>query len=197
MIEAERDIEVVGDVATVAEALQVTRQEAPDILLTDIRLSGDVNGVELARVLREENPDVKIIVLTNYSNEPYVRAMMEVGVAGYILKDTTPREVIESMRMVMEGTTVFSNQIAQTLVSGYLAPNRFESATASRITDREEEVLRLLAGGLSNAEITEQLSVSVGTVQFHLGNIYGKLGVRSRGEAVTKAARKGLVVMDE
>ena len=100
-IGTEPDIEVIADVSSAAEALEAARRLKPDVILTDIRLNGDVNGVGLARSLREENSDVRIVVLTNYSNEPYVRAMMELGIEGYILKDMPPREVIESVRMVI------------------------------------------------------------------------------------------------
>ena len=197
VIEAEPDMEVVGDAASAAHALQATRQLKPDVLLTDIRLKGDLNGIALAKLVREEDEKVRIVVLTNYSNEPYVRAMMDIGVEGYILKDTPPREVIELLRMVMEGRTVFSTQIARTLVRGYLGKPNTEFTKSSQITQRESEVLQLLADGSSNAQIAEYMHVSVGTVQFHLSNIYGKLGVRSRAEAISKAAREGLLVIDE
>ena len=168
VIEAEPDMEVVGDAADAAHALQATRKLKPDILLTDIRLKGDLNGIALAKQVREENEEVRIVVLTNYSNEPYVRAMMDIGVDGYILKDTPPREVIELLRMVMEGRTVFSTQIARTLVRGYLGKPNTGFTKSSQITQRESEVLQLLADGRSNAQIAEYLHVSVGTVQFHL-----------------------------
>ena len=197
-IATEPDMEVVGEVSTAPEALELTRQLNPDVVLMDIRLQGTVNGIELARQVREENPDVRLVVLTNYSNEPYIRAMMEVGVEGYVLKDTPPRDVMESVRMVMDGRTVFSKQISQAIVRGYLSPSSDrEASPQDGVTERELEVLELLIVGAPNTEIAERLHISVGTVQFHLTNIYGKLGVRSRGEAVIKAARDGLIVIDE
>ena len=123
-IAAEPDLEVVGEAASTDEAIEATRQFKPDIVLTDIRLDGDTNGIELARRVKEAHDDVGIVVLTNYSNEPYIRAMMESGVGGggYMMKDTPPRDVIEAIRMVMEGRTVFSSSVTETLVRGYLSP---------------------------------------------------------------------------
>ena len=195
---AEPDIEVIGEAATAAEAIEASRLHNPDVLLMDIRLSGGVNGVELARQLREESPDTKVVVLTNYSNEPYIRAMMEIGVEAYIIKDTPPHEVIDAIRMVMAGRTVFSAKITETVVKGYLGASSDASIIGpERVTEREREVLRSLVDGASNDEIAGQLHLSVGTVQYHLTNLYGKLGVRNRQEAVIKAAREGLIIIDE
>ena len=178
--------------------LDVASREEPDVLLTDIRLKGETNGIELARRFHIDYPTVKIIVLTNYSNEPYIKAMMEIGVKGYILKDTPAHDVIESVRMVMNGRTVYSEQISNKIVKGYLGEAfNHHSDGADRVTERESEVLSLLASGASNPEIAEYLHVSVGTIQFHLTSLYGKLGVRNRAEAVIQAAKEGLVVIDE
>ena len=197
-IASEPDMDVVGEVSTSGEALELARRLNPDVLLMDIRLKDSGNGVDLARQVREHSPDVKLVVLTNYSNEPYIRAMMEIGVEGYILKDTPPREVMESIRMVIDGRTVYSKQVSQALVRGYLSPaTDSEAGHPDGITERESAVLQLLVSGASNPDMAKRLHVSVGTIQFHLTNIYGKLGVRGRGEAVIKAAREGLVVIDE
>jgi DNA-binding NarL/FixJ family response regulator len=190
-------MEVVADVASGEEAVEMARHLQPDIMLADIRLKGRMNGVELARSIRRESPDTRIVVLTNYANEPYIREMISIGVQGYMLKDTPPRGVIESIRMVMDGRTVYSSPVSHTLVSGYLNPSSVGNGTANHITERETEVVRLLADGATNTEIAERLHISQGTVQFHLTNIYGKLGVKGRAQAVVKAARDGLVVIDE
>ena len=193
----EPDMEIVGEAEDAEGALDAIRRLKPDVILMDIRLTGNVNGIELARRVRRETQDIKIVVLTNFSNEPYIRAMMEIGVEGYILKDTPPGEVIGAVRMVLDGRTVFSEQISRTVVSGFLEHRTGSNlATPGRITEREAEILRLLAGGVSNADIAAHLNVAVGTVQYHLTSIYGKLGVRSRAEAIIKAVRKGLVVVE-
>ena len=194
----EPDFEVVGETGDGIEALETTLSLKPDVLLIDIRLGGQMNGVELARQIRERYPEVKLLVLTNYSHEPYVRAMVEIGVEGYILKDTPPHDVIESIRMVVDGQAVFSKRISQALMRGYLnALSNAELGSTEEITHREADVLRLLADGLSNAEIAKRLHISVGSVQFHLSSIYSKLGVRNRTKAIIQAARTGLVIIDE
>jgi DNA-binding NarL/FixJ family response regulator len=188
----------VGEASAPDEALEFIRHHQPDVLLTDIRLKGSANGVTLARQVRSQYPEIKIVVLTNYSNEPYIRAMMEIGVEGYILKDTPPRDIIDSLRMVMAGQTVFSALVTQRVRRGYLGSSGEPNISRSEsITERESEVLRLLANGSSNLEIAERLNLSEASVRFHLSNIYSKLGVRGRAEAIIQAAREGLVVIDE
>ena len=197
-LNAEGDFDIVGEASSASKALKLVREQQPDVVLTDIRLKGEVNGIELARRVRTEYPHVRLVVLTNYSNDPYIKAMMEVGVEGYILKDTSPREVAESIHLVMDGRTVFSAPVTQTIVRGYISTSaNSKNMHSDKITEREAEIMQHLVNGASNAEIAEQLHVSVGTVQFHLTNIYGKLRVRSRSEAIIKAARQGLVVIDE
>ena len=195
---AEPDFEVLGEAASAPEALKLVRELQPDVILTDIRLKGDMNGIELARQVRAEYPHIRLIVLTNYSNDPYIKAMMEIGVEAYILKDTPPREVVDSVRMVMDGRTVFSAPVTQTILKGYINPSRNGTdVIPDGLTDREAEVLGLLVDGSSNSEIAASLHLSIATVQFHLTNIYSKLGVRNRAQAITKAARDGLIVIDE
>ena len=217
---AEPDFEVLGEAASAPEALRLVRELQPDVILTDIRLKGDMNGIELARRVRAEYPHVRLkgdmngielarrvraeyphvrlIVLTNYSNDPYIKAMMEIGVEAYILKDTPPREVVESVRMVMDGRTVFSAPVTQTILKGYIKPSsNGTDVVPNGITDREADVLRQLVDGASNSDIAARLHLSIATVQFHLTNIYSKLGVRNRSQAITKATRDGLVVIDE
>jgi len=193
----EPDMEIVGEAEDAEGTMDAIHRLRPDVILMDIRLTGNVNGLELARRVRMEAQDIKIVILTNFSNEPYIRAMMEIGVEGYILKDTPPDEVIGAVRMVLDGRTVFSDKVTRTVVNGFL-DNRTGSdlAPLGRITEREAEILRLLADGVSNADIAAPLNVAVGTVQYHLTNIYGKLGVRGRTEAIIKAVRLGLVVVE-
>ena len=197
-LSAESDLSVVGEASNTTDALELILTKQPDLVLMDIRLDGDVNGIGLAMQIRANWPEIKIIVLTNYSYEPYIRAMMEAGVEGYLLKDVPPTEVIHSVRMVMDGRSVFSALVIQKVVKGYLgAFGGKDGNGAETITERETAVLELLANGVSNSEIAERLNISVATVQFHLTGIYGKLGVRTRSEALVQAARQGLVVLDE
>jgi NarL family two-component system response regulator LiaR len=138
------------------------------------------------------------VVLTNYSNEPYIRAMMNIGVESYMLKDTKPRKVIDSLRMVVDGQFVYSSAVTRVIMRGYLEGSQQNGKeTRVGVTFKEAEVLQLLARGEPNRRIAELLNVTVSGVQFHLTNIYGKLDVHTRSEAIVEAAREGLVVIDE
>lgn len=197
-IVAQGDFEVVAEAETASDALVAIDQHQPEVVLMDIRLKGKVNGVELARQIKEQNERVRIVVLTNYSNEPYIKAMMEIGVEGYMLKDSPPHDVIQALRMVVDGRTVFSSKVTDIIVRGYLSPGRdTRISSPDNVTKREIEVLELVADGASNMQIAASLHVSESTVQYHLTNIYSKLRVHSRAEAVIHAAREGLIVIDE
>jgi DNA-binding NarL/FixJ family response regulator len=194
----EPDFEVIGEAQDANEALELIQTSQPDVVLLDIRLKGRVSGIALARQVRSEYPQVKIMVLTNFANEPYIRAMMEVGVEGYLTKDTPAREVVESIRMLKSGRTVFSEPVAKSMVRTYVrASSGNDVDSLGAVTRREAEVLQLLSEGASNPEIAEDLHVSVSNIQYHLTNIYSKLGVRSRAEAIVRAARVGLIVIDD
>ena len=197
-LSATEEFEVMGEVGSVSEAMEIIRNRQPDLLLTDIRLEGNANGVELAMQVRAEFPNIKIVVLTNYSHEPYSKAMMEAQVEGYLLKDVPPAEVIDSMRKILDGKRVFSNPITQKLVKGYLGAYKDGgSLPIGSLTARELELLQELVHGLSNGEIAENLNVSLKTVQGYLTVIYGKMNVKTRSEAVFRAIQEGLVIVDE
>ncbi len=191
------DCEVVGEAETFQQALDLTLKLRPDVVLTDIRLKGDQTGIDLARELRQRVPEIKIIVHTNFPHEPYVRAMMELGVEGYLLKDTPPADVLEAVRMVMRGRNVYSSTISSGIVRGYLdSPYNRSRGSKQALTSREAEVLQLIADGRTNDDISEALGLSIKSVQVHLTNLYSKLGVHSRTEAIIQAARRGLIVME-
>jgi len=195
---ATEEFEVMGEVGSVSEAMEIIRNRQPDLLLTDIRLEGTANGVALAMRVRAEFPNIKIVVLTNYSHEPYIKAMMEAQVEGYLLKDVPPAEVIDSMRKILDGKRVFSNPITQKLVKGYLGAYKDGgSLPIGSLTARELELLQELVHGLSNGEIAENLNASLKTVQGYLTIIYGKMNVKTRSEAVFRAIQEGLVIVDE
>jgi DNA-binding NarL/FixJ family response regulator len=148
--------------------------------------------------MKKADPNVRIVVLTNYSNEPYIKAMMEIGVNGYLLKDSPPQDVIHALRMVFDGSTVFSSKVTAAIRKTYLNPQKdVRIASPDVVTKREIEVLELIAEGASNSEIAQNLHMSISTVQYHLKNIFNKLRVKSRAEAVIHAAREGLIVIDE
>jgi DNA-binding NarL/FixJ family response regulator len=187
-----RDFEIVGEADNADDAIAMTGLLRPNVVLLDIRLKGDRSGIEVARELRKRFPELKIVVFTNFSQEPYLRAMMEAGVDGYLLKDTPPGQIAEALRMVSQGRNVYSSQVSETLVTGYL-----KGPGNSNLTGREAEILQLIADGMNNEEIAAALRVSVKAVQLHLTNIYSKLGARNRTEALVIGARRGMVVLSE
>ena len=185
-------VEIVGEADNAADAQSSVELLQPDLVILDIRLKGSRSGVEVATNLREAHPDLKIVVLTNYAQEPYLKAMIKAGVDGYLLKDMPPSQIVEAIDMVLEGRSVYSNSINSRLVSGYL-----REGAAGDLTSREAEVLQLVADGMTNEQVAQKLSVGQKAVQMHLTSIYSKLGVSRRTEAIVQAVRKGIVVIDD
>lgn len=185
-------IEIVGEADNSEDAQKAVELLKPDLVMLDIRLKGSRSGIEVASQLRALRDDLKIVVLTNHSQEPYLRAMIKAGVDGYLLKDTAPSQIVEAVDMVLEGRSVYSNSINSRLVSGYL-----REKAAGDLTSREAEVLQLVADGMTNEQVSQKLAIGQKGVQMHLTSIYSKLGVSRRTEAVAVGVRKGIVVIDD
>lgn len=182
ILDADAGMEVVGATGEGAAAIRLVEELRPDVLLLDVRLP-DLSGVEVARRVRAAHPAVAVLVLTGYEDASYVRALLALGVGGYLGKSASGEEIVAAVRAVAAGRTVLVSAAARGAL-GEQAPT---------LTDREAEVLRLLATGRRNAEIAEALTVSLRTVEFHVGNVLSKLGARSRTDAIRKARRQGLV----
>lgn len=182
------DLEVVGDAYSGEAALALVNRLQPDVVLLDIRLPG-MNGIETARRIRDHHPGVRVLMVTAYDDEEYVRGAFEVGAVGYLSKSAPGRELVEAIRVVALGGTVLGPALLRPLLSG--SENR-----AGRLTDRELAVLQLLADGLHNKQVAARLGISARTVERHCDNIYGKLGVGSRTEAVVRAISANLVKVD-
>ncbi len=191
-LEKTSDFEVVGEADNAEDAYTAVELLSPDVVLLDIRLKGAVSGVEVANRLRTVRPGLKVTVLTNHPQEPYVRAMIQAGVDGYLLKDTPPNQIIQALGMIMRGRSVYSDSINSSLVSGYL-----KSEGVGDLTAREAEVLQLTADGQPNEVIAQRLGISEKAIHLHLGRIYSKLGVTGRADAIIQAAKRGLVVIDQ
>lgn len=185
-------IEIVGEADNSGDAQSAVELLKPDLVMLDIRLKGSRSGIEVATKLKEAHPNLKIVVLTNHSQEPYLRAMIKAGVDGYLLKDTAPSQIVEAVDMVLEGRSVYSNTINSRLVSGYL-----REKVAGDLTSREAEVLQFVADGMTNEQVSQKLAIGQKGVQMHLTSIYSKLGVSRRTEAVAQGVRKGIVVIDD
>ncbi len=188
ILEGQDDIDVVGDAETGEAALGLVNHLQPDVVLLDIRLPG-ISGIETARRLREYHPDVRVLVVSAYDDGEYVRGAFEAGAVGYLSKSAPGRELVDAVRAVAAGATV--------LRSALLKPLLNSEESQQRLTDRELAVLQMLADGLHNKQVATRLAISVRTVERHCDNIYGKLGVASRTEAVVRAISAKLVMVGD
>jgi len=199
LVDRERDMEVVGEAGDGAEAIELTGELRPDVVIMDISMP-KVNGIEATKRIKELHPTTAVLILTAYDNEQYIFALLEAGAAGYLLKNVRRDELIDAIRAVHNGEPVLHPQIARKVVQRFRerrGPPAAEEPVRDPLSEREMEVLRLAGKGISNKDIASQLSLSIRTVQAHLGNIFSKLGVGSRTEAVLFALRKGWLTLDE
>jgi DNA-binding NarL/FixJ family response regulator len=194
-LEEAGDVEVVAEAGDGAEAVRAVEAHQPDVAVLDIRMPG-VTGVEATRQIKARFPQVRVLVLTAYDDDPYVFALLQAGADGYVLKTASGDELVRAVRTVHGGRTALSPEIAAKVVRRATS-GRPEGAAdqVEPLTDREIEVLRLAARGLTNRAIGHELGISHRTVQGHLANIYGKMGVNSRTEAVTEALRRGWIII--
>ena len=192
LLKLERDIEVVGLAQDGAEAVELAAAHTPDLILMDLKMPG-INGVEATRRIRAQHPDMKILVLTTYDDDVWVFDAIRAGASGYLLKDTPREKVLEAIRGTVSGQAFVDPTVAGKLLQ-QTASQQVQPATqiTDKLTGREEDVLRLMARGLSNAEIAEQLYLSEGTVRNHVSAIFAKLDVSDRTQAVILAIRHGL-----
>lgn len=195
-LEDAEDIEVVAEADDGAAALHLIQKEHPDVAVLDIRMPV-FSGVEVTRRCKIQNPEVKVLILTAYDDDPYVFALFQAGADGYILKTSRAEELIRAVRDVYAGNKALSPEIATKVIQQ--VTQRGPSSTGRQyevLTQREIDVIRLAAQGMTNREIGDELHISHRTVQGHLANIYGKLDVNSRTEAVTEALKHGWIVID-
>jgi DNA-binding NarL/FixJ family response regulator len=195
ILELQNDIQVVGEAANGAEAVALAERRSPDVILMDIRMPV-VDGVDATRRLVAGGSPARILVLTTFDLDEYVHAAIRAGASGFLLKDVTPSKLLEAIRVVAGGDALLAPSVTRRLLERFARtlPQRDVSTEAlAGLTARESEVLRLLAGGLSNAEIAVELVVSEATVKTHISSLLRKLGLRDRVQAVILAYETGLV----
>ena len=180
------DMVVVGQAATGVEAIALVVTQRPDVVLMDLRMP-ELNGVEAIAAIRAQWPDAHVIVLTTYDGDEDIYRALQAGARGYLLKDTPRADLLETIRAVARGQTRIPPEVAARLVTRMGAPG---------LTEREIDVLRLMARGRSNKMIGAELQISEGTVKFHVNNILGKLGAEDRTQAVTAALQRGIIHLD-
>lgn len=196
-LEEEGDIVVVAEAANGTQAVELMAEHQPDVAVLDIQMP-QMTGIGATRHIKARWPDVKVLVLTVYDDDPYIFALFQAGASGYILKTASSEELITAVRAVHRGESALSPEVTDKVVA-QLATGRPLGAQpqAEVLTGRELEVLQLAARGLTNRAIGRELGISDRTVQGHLANIYGKLGVSSRTKAVTRALQRGWIVLDK
>ena len=192
MLSSLPEYEVVGEATTGEEAVALTAELQPDVILMDVQMPGK-GGIEATRRILETSPDVGVIVVTMFEDDDSVFAAMRAGARGYVLKGADKEEVFTVVRAVARGEAHFGPEIAKRLMSFFSAPRPGAPSEAfPELTAREREVLDLIAGGRSNAEITHQLFLSPKTVRNHISNIFTKLRVADRAQAIVRAREAGL-----
>ncbi len=196
ILAAEPDIEVVGEAKTGAEAVALTQELRPDVVLMDIRMP-DVNGIEATRRIlsQDHEPKPSVLILTTFDLDEYVYDALRAGASGFLLKDVPAHQLAAGIRTVGDGDALLAPSITRRLIAEFAAPRKPVSAPPSldELTPRELEVFRLLATGMSNGEIASDLFVSETTIKTHVTRILLKLGVRDRVQAVVAAYEIGLV----
>lgn len=190
ILEREPDLKVVAEAGDGREAIGYVQKAHPDVAIVDISMPV-MNGIESTREIKRLAPQTAVLVLTAYDDDEYVFAILEAGAAGYLLKNARGSELINAVRKVYEGESVLHPSIAAKVLSRVRRGPIAQDASVSDLTDREIEVLRLAAQGLSNRQIADTLVLSPRTVQSHMANIFGKLQVGSRTEAVMVGLRHG------
>lgn len=197
LLEAQPDIEVVGEATDGEEAVNKTKEVQPDIVLMDITMPG-MNGLEATRQIRQYNPDVKILVLTMHEGDEYFFKFLEVGASGYFVKGGSSTELISALRAVWHGDVFLYPTMAKKLLSDYLQRVKAgqDKQSYDGLTNREREIVKLIAEGHTNQEIAELLVLSIATVQTHRAHIMAKLGLRSPTELVKYALRRGFITLE-
>jgi DNA-binding NarL/FixJ family response regulator len=196
LLDSESDLEVVGQAANGAEGLELVDNLGPDVVLMDVRMPV-MDGVTATKEISKLHPDIAVIILTTFDDDDVIFEGLKAGAKGFLLKDISSAEMAAAIRTVAAGDGLIQPSVTRRVMAEFsrLAESRdqAESSLAEPLTDRELEVLRLIAQGLSNQEIADQLVITVGTVKNHVSSLLGKLGARDRTQAVIKAQELYLV----
>ena len=195
-LEEDESLRVIAEASDGAEALELIARQPPDVAVCDIQMPR-LNGLEATRRVKQEFPHVQVLILTAYEDDPYIFAALQAGASGYLLKTSSSDELVQAVHAVARGESALSPAVAKKLVLRAAGVSTSEEEIVEPLTDRELEVLRLAAQGLGNKQIGAALNISDRTVQGHLANIYAKLHVTTRTEAVLFAVRKKWIVLEE
>jgi|SRR5512136_1115185 DNA-binding NarL/FixJ family response regulator len=202
LLERQPDLRVVGEAADGEEAVRLAKELKPHVVVMDVRMP-KMSGVEATRRIKQEVPEVAVLVLTAHDDDEYVFALLQAGANGYLLKTAEMEELVKAIRAVAAGQSALDPVITGKVVAQFASGRSLPDVLANvkdeyeGLTEREMEILRLVGKGLTNKDIGQQLYISDRTVQAHLSNIFSKLGVNSRTEAVMYAVRRGWISAGE
>jgi DNA-binding NarL/FixJ family response regulator len=193
MLEREPDMAVVGEASDGNEAVRLASELQPDIVVLDVRMPG-LNGIEATQQIKDAHPDMCVLIFTAHDDDRYVFPLLDAGANGYVLKTVGQRDLAKAIRDVCQGQTALHPAVARRVVERLTQRSRFQTeGMVEPLSDREMDVLEAVGRGWSNKEVSEVLHISPHTVQVHLSNIFSKLGVKTRTEAVLYAIRQGWV----
>jgi DNA-binding NarL/FixJ family response regulator len=198
ILDQEEDIHVLAEANNGEEAVKLAEELKPDVILMDISMPV-MDGIEATKIIKEKNPGITILILTAYDDDQFIFSLLEAGAAGYLLKNIHHHELVEAIRSVYSGESVLHPSVARKVLNrfGKSEEKSEKKALLEPLSEREMEVLKLVTKGYSNKEIADRLYLSIRTVQGHLGNIFNKLMVSSRTEAVVRALKEGWVTLDD
>lgn len=196
LLEAEQDIRVVAEAGDGISAVREAERTRPDVAIVDVAMP-EISGIEATRRIKALLPNVAVLALTAYDDDQYVLALLDAGAAGFMLKDARGQELVDAVRAVHRGEAVLQPRVAARALRRAVARTTAAVSTPPPLSDREMDVLREAARGLPNKDIARRLNLSVRTVHTHLSNIFTKLSVGSRTEAVLLALRRGWVTLNE
>jgi DNA-binding NarL/FixJ family response regulator len=191
-------MEIVGQAGNGEEAIDLASQLKPDILIMDIMMP-KFDGLEASRQIKKISPNTAILILTAYDDDNYVLGLLEAGATGYLMKSAKGQDLVEAVRAVRAGESVLHPKIIEKLLKQAMAKpgETVEPKVKDLLSDREMEMMKLLATGMSNKEIAEKLCLSLRTVKAHMSNIFTKMNVASRSEALVESLKKGLLTLED
>ena len=196
-LEREGDVVVVAEAGDGEEAVQLTASHRPDVVVMDVAMP-KLNGIEATKQIKAANPTVAVLVLSAYDDDQYVFALLEAGAAGYVLKDVHASELAKAVRAVHAGESVLHPTVARKVLDRFAqGADKTHQRSPDELTPREIEVLKVAAKGMTNQQIARELVISARTVQVHLSNVFSKMGVGSRTEAVLYGLREGWLTLED
>jgi len=192
LLSAEQDFQIVGEAGDGLEALKQVEEFHPDILVLDLMMAG-INGLEVTRQIQKKGLETGVVILSMHSNEAYVLEALRSGAKAYVLKESSPEELIRAIREVFAGRRYLSAPLSERAIEAYLKKTEVQSDPYSQLTTREREILLLTVQGFSNNEIAKRLYISPRTVETHRNNLMRKLGLRSQTQLIQFAMQRGII----